>query len=289
MSDSPNAQSISRAVILGAGTMGNGIAQVCAQAGMQVVLFDINDDAVATGLANIKRMLAKAVEKGKASSEDVAATMSRLSTSTDLIASCEGAQLVVEAIPEKLELKQSVMAQIESAVADDCLIASNTSSLSITKISAGMNHPQRFLGMHFFNPVPLMALLEVVVGEQTDAANCDLAVELSKRLGKEPIVVQDAPGFASSRLGVCIGLEAMRMVEDGVASAADIDKAMELGYRHPMGPLRLTDLVGLDVRLGIAEYLCEKLGDRFAPPQILRDMVAAGKLGKKSGEGFYKW
>jgi 3-hydroxybutyryl-CoA dehydrogenase len=289
MSDSPNAQSISRAVILGAGTMGNGIAQVCAQAGMQVVLFDINDDAVATGLANIKRMLAKAVEKGKASSEDVAATMSRLSTSTDLIASCEGAQLVVEAIPEKLELKQSVMSQIESAVADDCLIASNTSSLSITKISAGMNHPQRFLGMHFFNPVPLMALLEVVVGEQTDAANCDLAVELSKRLGKEPIVVQDAPGFASSRLGVCIGLEAMRMVEDGVASAADIDKAMELGYRHPMGPLRLTDLVGLDVRLGIAEYLCEKLGDRFAPPQILRDMVAAGKLGKKSGEGFYKW
>jgi len=289
MSDSPNAQSISRAVILGAGTMGNGIAQVCAQAGMQVVLFDINDDAVATGLANIKRMLAKAVEKGKASSEDVAATMSRLSTSTDLIASCEGAQLVVEAIPEKLELKQSVMAQIESAVADDCLIASNTSSLSITKISAGMKHPQRFLGMHFFNPVPLMALLEVVVGEQTDAANCDLAVELSKRLGKEPIVVQDAPGFASSRLGVCIGLEAMRMVEDGVASAADIDTAMELGYRHPMGPLRLTDLVGLDVRLGIAEYLCEKLGDRFAPPQILRDMVAAGKLGKKSGEGFYKW
>ena len=289
MSDSPNAQSISRAVILGAGTMGNGIAQVCAQAGMQVVLFDINDDAVATGLANIKRMLAKAVEKGKASPEDVAATMSRLSTSTDLSASCKDAQLVVEAIPEKLELKQSVMAQIESAVADDCLIASNTSSLSITKISAGMNHPQRFLGMHFFNPVPLMALLEVVVGEQTDAANCDLAVELSKRLGKEPIVVQDAPGFASSRLGVCIGLEAMRMVEDGVASAADIDKAMELGYRHPMGPLRLTDLVGLDVRLGIAEYLCEKLGDRFAPPQILRDMVAAGKLGKKSGEGFYKW
>ncbi|MDE0585715.1 MAG: 3-hydroxyacyl-CoA dehydrogenase family protein, partial [Planctomycetota bacterium] len=219
MSDSPNVQSISRAVVLGAGTMGNGIAQVCAQAGMQVVLFDINDDAVATGLANIKRMLAKAVEKGKASSEDVAATMSRLNTSTDLLTSCEGAQLVVEAIPEKLELKQSVMAQIESVVADDCLIASNTSSLSITKISADMNHPQRFLGMHFFNPVPLMALLEVVVGEQTDSVNCDLAVELSKRLGKEPIVVQDAPGFASSRLGVCIGLEAMRMVEDGVASA----------------------------------------------------------------------
>jgi 3-hydroxybutyryl-CoA dehydrogenase len=152
-----------------------------------------------------------------------------------------------------------------------------------------MKCPQRFVGMHFFNPVPLMALLEVVVGEQTSDASCELAVELSKRLGKEPIVVQDAPGFASSRLGVCIGLEAMRMVEEDVASAADIDKAMELGYRHPMGPLRLTDLVGLDVRLGIAEYLYEKLGDRFAPPQLLRDMVAAGKLGKKSGEGFYKW
>ena len=289
MSDSPNAQSISRAVVLGAGTMGNGIAQVCAQAGMQVVLFDINDDAVATGLANIKRMLAKAVEKGKASPEDVTATMSCLSTSTDLSASCKDAQLVVEAIPEKIELKQSVMAQIESVVADDCLIASNTSSLSITKISAGMNHPQRFLGMHFFNPVPLMALLEVVVGEQTDSVNCDLAVELSKRLGKEPIVVRDSPGFASSRLGVSIGLEAMRMLEDGVASAADIDKAMELGYRHPMGPLRLTDLVGLDVRLSIAENLYKKLGDRFTPPQILRDMVAKGKLGKKSGEGFYTW
>jgi 3-hydroxybutyryl-CoA dehydrogenase len=181
------------------------------------------------------------------------------------------------------------MAQIESVVADDCLIASNTSSLSITKISAGMNHPQRFLGMHFFNPVPLMALLEVVVGEQTDSVNCDLAVELSKRLGKEPIVVRDSPGFASSRLGVSIGLEAMRMLEDGVASAADIDKAMELGYRHPMGPLRLTDLVGLDVRLSIAENLYKKLGDRFTPPQILRDMVAKGKLGKKSGEGFYTW
>jgi 3-hydroxybutyryl-CoA dehydrogenase len=289
MSDSPNAQSISRAVVLGAGTMGNGIAQVCAQAGMQVVLFDINDEAVAAGLANVERMLAKAVEKGKASAGDVAAVLSRLSTSTDLAASCEGAQLVVEAIPEKLELKQSVMAQVESAVAADCLIASNTSSLSIGKIAAGMNCPQRFVGMHFFNPVPLMALLEVVVGEQTSDASCELAVELSKRLGKEPIVVQDAPGFASSRLGVCIGLEAMRMVEEDVASAADIDKAMELGYRHPMGPLRLTDLVGLDVRLGIAEYLYEKLGDRFAPPQLLRDMVAAGKLGKKSGEGFYKW
>jgi 3-hydroxybutyryl-CoA dehydrogenase len=269
--------------------MGNGIAQVCAQAGMQVVLFDINDEAVAAGLANVERMLAKAVEKGKASAGDVAAVLSRLSTSTDLAASCEGAQLVVEAIPEKLELKQSVMAQVESAVAADCLIASNTSSLSIGKIAAGMNCPQRFVGMHFFNPVPLMALLEVVVGEQTSDASCELAVELSKRLGKEPIVVQDAPGFASSRLGVCIGLEAMRMVEEDVASAADIDKAMELGYRHPMGPLRLTDLVGLDVRLGIAEYLYEKLGDRFAPPQLLRDMVAAGKLGKKSGEGFYKW
>jgi 3-hydroxybutyryl-CoA dehydrogenase len=289
MSDSSSAQSISRAVVLGAGTMGNGIAQVCAQAGMQVVLFDINEQAVAAGMANIERMLSKAVEKGKASLDETKVALALLSTSTDLAASCADAQLVVEAIPEKLELKQSVMAQIEDAVNNDCLIASNTSSLSISKIASSMRCPQRFIGMHFFNPVPLMALLEVVVGEQTSEANIELAVELSKRLGKEPIVVQDAPGFASSRLGVCIGLEAMRMVEAGVASAADIDTAMELGYRHPMGPLRLTDLVGLDVRLGIAEYLCEKLGDRFAPPQLLRDMVAEGKLGKKSGEGFYKW
>lgn len=269
--------------------MGNGIAQVCAQSGMHVVLFDINDAAVASGMKNIERMLSKAVEKGKVSADEVALTLSRISTSTDLSLSCEGAQLIVEAIPEKLELKKSVLAQIEAAVGAQCLIASNTSSLSISKIADGMQHPQRFLGMHFFNPVPLMALLEVVVGEQTSDAHCDLAVALSERLGKHPIVVQDAPGFASSRLGVCIGLEAMRMLEDKVASAADIDTAMELGYRHPMGPLRLTDLVGLDVRLGIAEYLTEKLGERFTPPQILRDMVAAGKLGKKSGEGFYKW
>ncbi|MBC8370728.1 MAG: 3-hydroxyacyl-CoA dehydrogenase family protein [Planctomycetes bacterium] len=289
MSESPDAHSISRAVVLGAGTMGNGIAQVCAQAGMQVVLFDINDAAVAGGLSNIERMLAKAVEKNKMSENVAEQTLELISTSTNLSESCNGAQLVIEAIPENLELKQSVLAQIEAAVSPQCLIASNTSSLSISKISDSMQHPQRFLGMHFFNPVPLMALLEVVVGEQTSDANCDLAVALSERLGKQPIVVKDAPGFASSRLGVCIGLEAMRMVEEGVASAADIDKAMELGYRHPMGPLRLTDLVGLDVRLGIAEYLCEKLGDRFSPPQILRDMVAAGKLGKKSNEGFYKW
>ncbi|MDP6963862.1 MAG: 3-hydroxyacyl-CoA dehydrogenase family protein [Planctomycetota bacterium] len=289
MSDTSTAHTISRATVLGAGTMGNGIAQVCAQADIDVVLYDLNQDAVNSGLANIEAMLAKAVSKNKISAEQMASTLGRVRLSTDLKESCNDSQLVIEAIPENLKLKQSVLAEVEDVVDESCLIASNTSSLSISKIAAGMSKPHRFLGMHFFNPVPLMSLLEVVVGDQSSDSSCDLAVELSKRFGKEPIVVKDAPGFASSRLGVCIGLEAMRMVEDGVASASDIDKAMELGYRHPMGPLRLTDLVGLDVRLGIAEYLGEKLGDRFAPPQILRDMVAAGKLGKKSGEGFYKW
>lgn len=287
--EAKDALGFTRAAVLGAGTMGHGIAQVCAQAGLTVRLYDVAPEAVARGLAGIESFLAKGVARGKLNAEDAAAIRARISGTTALHEACAGAEVVIEAAPERLELKRKLFAEAASAAPAGALLASNTSSLSIGAIASGLPAPERFLGMHFFNPVPLMALLEVVRGPASADSTVHAAVALGRRLGKEPIVVQDAPGFASSRLGVAIGLEAIRMVEEGVASPADIDKAMELGYRHPMGPLRLTDLVGLDVRLGIAEYLAAELGPRFEPPRLLREMVAAGKLGKKSGEGFYRW
>lgn len=289
MTQQDPASGYARAAVLGAGTMGHGIAQCCAQAGLEVALYDLAAEPLARGLKGIEAFLGKGVEKGKLTAAAAAETRARVRGTTRLDEACAGADLVIEAVPENLDLKRRLLAEVERLAGPRALLASNTSSLSIGAIAAALQQPQRFLGMHFFNPVPLMALLEVVTGPATAPAAAAAAVALGRRLGKEPIVVKDAPGFASSRLGVAIGLEAIRMVAEGVASAADIDKAMELGYRHPMGPLRLTDLVGLDVRLGIAEYLERELGPRFAPPELLRSMVAAGKLGKKSGEGFYRW
>jgi len=282
-------EEINKAVVLGAGTMGHGIAQVCAQAGMEAILFDVSSEALAKGLAGVEAMLDKAVSLGKTTREEADDTLGRIRTSVDLKDAVKGADLVVEAVPEKLELKREVFKQVEAAVGHGVLLATNTSSLSIDAIAEDLAHPERFLGMHFFNPVPVMALLEVVRGEDTGDEWVELAVALGGRLGKEPIVVRNSPGFASSRLGIAFALEAIRMVEEGVASPEDIDQAMVLGYRHPMGPLRLTDLVGLDVRLGIAEYLASTLGDRFDPPTLLKRMVEEGKLGRKSGEGFYRW
>ncbi len=284
-----DATALSKAAVLGAGTMGHGIAQVCAQAGFEVRLFDVAEEPLAKGLAGVRRMLDKAVEKGKVEAAEAEAAFGRLSGTTSLEQACAGCELVIEAVPEKLELKREVFAAVEQAARPEALLATNTSSLSVSAIAESLQRPERFLGLHFFNPVPLMALLEIVTGEATAPAVVETAQALGRRLGKEPIVVQDAPGFASSRLGLALGLEAIRMVEQGVASAADIDTAMELGYRHPMGPLKLTDLIGLDVRLGIAEYLASQLGPSFEPPQLLRQMVAEGKLGKKSGQGFYPW
>ena len=200
-----------------------------------------------------------------------------------------GCDLVIEAIPEILEAKQTLFAALDELHEPGVILGTNTSSLSIDQIASKAASPDRIVGTHFFNPVPVSALVEVVVGSQTSDEAVDAAVGLSERLHKTPIVVKDSPGFASSRLGLVLGLEAIRMLEAGVASAQDIDQAMELGYRHPMGPLRLTDLVGLDVRLNIAQHLASELGDRFTPPQLLIDMVAEGKLGKKSGVGFYEW
>ena len=281
---------IDTVAVLGAGTMGHGIAQVSAAAGCAVRLQDIDDDAVASGLERIRDNLDKGIERGKVTEEEKEAVLANLRTTTSVREAVEGADLVVEAAPESMALKESLFGEVDAAAPDHAVLATNTSSLSIGRIASAVGDPSRFVGMHFFNPVHIMKLVEVVWGPETSDATRDAAVDFARRLGKEPIVVKDAPGFASSRLGIVLGMEAIRMVEQGVASPEDIDKAMELGYRHPMGPLKLTDLVGLDVRLGIAEYLHETLGsDAFEPPALLRRMVEEGKLGKKSGEGFYSW
>ena len=283
------ARPVERIAVLGAGTMGHGIAQVAAAAGYEVVLRDIDEDAVTRGRQAIERNLAKGVQLGKVTEQDRDQTLARIRTTTQL-QDIAKADLIVEAAPEKLELKQNLLRESESLTNPNCIFASNTSSLSITEIANVSSRPDRVVGMHFFNPVHLMRLVEIVVGEKTNESTTETVRAVAQTMKKEPIVVRDVPGFASSRLGVTLGLEAMRMVEQGVASARDIDTAMELGYNHPMGPLRLTDLVGLDVRLSIAEYLHQKLGsETFRPPEILRRMVNEGKLGKKSGEGFYRW
>jgi 3-hydroxybutyryl-CoA dehydrogenase len=275
--------------VLGAGTMGHGIAQVAAVAGYEVILRDVDDASLARGMQSINRNLAKGVQLGKVTGEDRDQALARIQTTSEL-KDFKAADLIIEAAPENLELKQSLLRESEALTDQHCIWASNTSSLSITEIARAAIRPQRVIGMHFFNPVHIMRLIEIVVGEQSGEATIEAVRAVAQRMTKEPIVVRDVPGFASSRLGVTLGLEAMRMVEQGVASARDIDTAMELGYNHPMGPLRLTDLVGLDVRLNIAEYLHSKLGsEAFRPPEILRRMVSQGKLGKKSGEGFYKW
>jgi 3-hydroxybutyryl-CoA dehydrogenase len=275
--------------VLGAGTMGHGIAQVAAAADYDVIIRDVDDESLTRGRQAIERNLAKGVQLGKVLEEDRDRTLARIKTTTRL-EDIAPADLVIEAAPENLDLKQSLVRESEANTSEKCIWATNTSSLSITEIARAATRPEQVVGMHFFNPVHIMRLIEIVVGASTSEATVATVQAVAQQMKKEPIVVRDVPGFASSRLGITLGLEAMRMVEQGVASARDIDTAMELGYNHPMGPLRLTDLVGLDVRLSIAEYLHGQLGsEAFRPPEILRRMVSQGKLGKKSGEGFYKW
>ena len=275
--------------VLGAGTMGHGIAQVAAAAGFRVVLRDIDPAAVLKGRESIERNLAKGLERGKVTESQRDETLARITTTTEL-GDLAAADLIVEAAPEKLKLKQDLLREAEAITESRCIFATNTSSLSITEIASLAARPEKVIGMHFFNPVHIMKLVEIVIGERTNEETKAAARQVALQMKKEPIVVRDVPGFASSRLGVTLGLEAMRMVEQGVATARDIDKAMELGYNHPVGPLKLTDMVGLDVRLSIAEYLHGSLkSETFRPPEILRRLVSEGKLGKKTGEGFYKW
>lgn len=280
---------IRAAAVIGAGTMGHGIAHVLASIGVETRLFDVAPAAVEKGLAAVRSNLEKGVAKGKIKESDRDAALAKLSGTNQMEEATRGVHIVIEAVPEKLELKQSIFRDLGSRLGADVLLATNTSSLPITKIAEVTRHPERVVGMHFFNPVHIMKLLEVVETSSSSSAAVLCAMDLGVRMGKEPIRVKDAPGFASSRLGIAIGMEAIRMLESGVASAADIDKAMVLGYGFPMGPLKLTDVVGLDVRLAIAEYLSRELGERFAPPQLLRDKVARGELGQKSGKGFYDW
>jgi 3-hydroxybutyryl-CoA dehydrogenase len=270
--------------------MGHGIAQIAAAAGYQTTLYDVNMSVVEQGLLRIHRNLEKAVELGKATSQECEDTLARLHMSSDLDRAVHDAEIVIEAVPELMDVKQGLFKHMEQAITPETIIASNTSSLSITDLASVLKRPERCVGLHFFNPVHIMKLVEVVWGEETSEETRERAMRISEEFGKVPILVKDSPGFASSRLGIVLGMEAIRMVEDGVASAEDIDKAMELGYRHPMGPLRLTDLVGLDVRLSIAMYLHRTLGsEAFRPPELLKRMVAEGTLGQKSGEGFYTW
>lgn len=275
--------------VLGTGTMGQGIAQVAAQSGHTTRVFDVADGRATAAVSAIAGQLEKLVAKSKITSDLRAATLNRLSAATTAADACAGADIIIEAVPEDMALKVGVLEPLLAKASPGALVASNTSSLSITELGARLNAPDRTIGLHFFNPPPVMELVEVVRGLSTSEDSVSRALSFVKGLGKTPIVVRDVPGFATSRLGVILGAEAMRMLETGVASAADIDKGMELGYRHPMGPLKLTDLVGLDVRLAILEHLQREIGDQFRPPAILRTMVRAGKLGKKTGEGFYRW
>ncbi|MEV6373985.1 3-hydroxyacyl-CoA dehydrogenase family protein [Micromonospora musae] len=276
-----------RFVVIGAGTMGLGIAYVAAGAGYAVELVEVDADRGAAAVARLGGLWERAVERGKLTADQAEASRARVTLRAALAEAAEGPDVVVEAVPERLDLKRAVLRDAEAL--RPALLGSNTSSIAIGALAADLTRPESFVGLHFFNPVWAMALLEVVVGPATTEETTAAAVALAGRLGKDPVVVRDMPGFATSRLGVTLGLEAIRMVADGVASPADIDKAMVLGYRHPIGPLELTDLVGLDVRLDIARTLQAAYGDRFAPPPLLAEMVAAGRLGKKSGQGFYSW
>ncbi|GGB30154.1 3-hydroxyacyl-CoA dehydrogenase [Flexivirga endophytica] len=266
--------------VIGAGRMGAGIAHAFLLGGADVVAVESSDEAAIAGRERIERSLARSVARGQTDHGELT-----MATDRQAVARCE---LIVEAVPEDADLKAAVLSEI-AGIAPAARLGTNTSSLSVTDLAKRLPSPDQLIGLHFFNPVPSSSLVEIVVAETTPDALVTAAQGWVAAIGKTAVTVQDSPGFASSRLGVAIALEAMRMVDEGVASAQDIDTAMELGYRHPVGPLKTTDLVGLDVRLAIAEHLERELGARFAPPQVLRDKVAAGHLGRKAGQGFYDW
>jgi len=275
-----------RVAVLGGGRMGAGIAHAFLLAGTHVTVVERDANAAESARERIESLVATSIRRGD-TTLDGATILDRLTVAVD-IAAASGSELAIEAVPEDRDLKRDALARMAEA-APDAVLATNTSSISIDALAADLPSRDRFAGLHFFNPVPASRIVEVVVGSATSPETVAFAREAVAMIGKAPVEVRDSPGFASSRLGVLLGLEAIRMVEEGVASAADIDAAMELGYRHAMGPLRTTDIVGLDVRLGIAEELERELGDRFAPPALLRRLVDEGRLGRKTGSGFYEW
>ena len=282
--------SVETITVIGTGTMGNGIAGQAALSGYQVNLYDISEAKLKEAMSLIEKTYAKGLSRGKIESGDVEIARQHLTMKNCLEDALSEANLVIEAIPENMALKTELFRSFEQYGRSDLVMASNTSSLSITEIGAAVSRPEAVVGMHFFNPVAVMPLIELVRGEYTTEKTMMTVRTVAENMKKECIEVNDSPGFATSRLGIALGNEAMRMFEEGVASAADIDKAMALGYRHPIGPLALTDLVGLDVRLAISEHLYREIGsDTFRPPRILRKMVRAGKLGRKVGRGFYEY
>jgi len=284
-----NAYDFQRIAILGAGTMGHGIAHVAAVAGMEVTLYDVRMHLAERGVDRMTANLEESVRRGKLSSEAAVAARGRVRPTDSMEDACANVDAVIEAAPERLDLKCEIFSRVAQMSPSEALLGTNTSSLPITEIASSCAAPGRVIGLHFFNPPYVLTLLEIVRAVQTTEATIDAAVALAERLGRDYLVTSDTPGFATSRLGVALGLEAIRMLETGVAHVADIDRAMTLGYRHPMGPLMLTDQVGLDVRLAIAEHLHREVGEQFRPPALLRQMVRAGLLGRKTGEGFYRW
>lgn len=272
--------------VIGGGRMGAGIAHALLLAGATVCVLERDGAAARAAQDRIEKAVAASVRRGQIESTEPVVARASYTTRIEQLA---GSQLVVEAVPEDVALKVETMGRVESVIALEAIIATNTSSISLDVLAASLRHPERLVGLHFFNPVPASSLIEVVYAADTPAELIERAAGWVRRMAKTPVVVRNAPGFASSRLGVALGLEAIRMVEEGVASAEDIDTAMMLGYGHPTGPLRLTDLVGIDVRLGIARYLATELGPRFEPPRLMVEMVERGDLGRKSGRGFYSW
>lgn len=277
---------MAKIAVIGGGRMGSGIAHAYLLAGNEVFLVEANNDASIAARDRIKKLIQSSIDRG---AEVLLSEVSNRLTFLTSIEDLPSCRIAIEAVPEIPSLKNEVLSRLDAVLSKDAIIASNTSSISINELAKSLKFPERFVGMHFFNPVPASQLVEIVFGTKTKNSTTEIARESVVGISKTPIIVGDSPGFATSRLGLVIGLEAIRMVEEGVASAEDIDKGMVLGYKYPIGPLKLTDMVGLDVRLAIAEYLHSQLGDRFEPPALLRKMVAEGKLGQKSGEGFYKW
>ena len=276
--------------VIGSGTMGSGIAQVCAQTGWETRLYDAFPESLDKGMNSIDEFWKSGIRRGKNTEEQVKDWSEKLVPCGNLEDALSGVDLVIEAVPEKIDLKRSIFQKIEEMAPENAILATNTSGLRISEIASVVKNPERVVGMHFFNPVPIMKLLEVIKHDSSSDDTIDEVIEIGEEMGKTTIVVGDIPGFATSRLGVVLGNEAIRMLAEGVASASDIDTAMKLGYKHPMGPLELSDLVGLDVRRDILNNLAESFDDpSYLPHPLLVRLVESGELGKKTGRGIYNW
>ena len=280
---------IRQIAVLGAGTMGHGIAHAAAASGYSTRLYDVSDAALAKARGQVEGVFRKAVELGKATAADADAGIARLSTTSDIRAALEGADFVIEAAPEKIDLKISLMAEIDRHAPAHAIVATNTSALSITEMAGASAHPARVAGMHFFNPVHRMKLVEIVRALESSEAALEAIEAVARQMGKETVLVRESPGFITTRVNASIGNEAFYMLMEGVASARDIDKALKLGLNHPMGPFELVDLVGLDTRLSILEYLHKSMGEKYRPCPLLAQYVKAGRLGRKVGRGVYDY